>query len=297
MAYSKLRIVVPFIALAVSLSCAADKRFDKTFHVSPGGTLTLETDVGRVTVEGTGSSQVSIAATIRGSSRDVDEFQVEAEKNGNDVEIIAGARSRRWNFRDIDVRFVIKVPREYNVKVHTSGGDVNVSSIKGEVSGGTSGGNVAVEDIDGTVDLGTSGGNVRAYNVTGDVHMETSGGNVNIESVAGGVRAGTSGGNVKVYDVSGQVRAETSGGNVSVRLTGENKGVNVETSGGDIDILVGRDVKATLDASTSGGSVYCDFPITVSGRIDPSRIRGEINGGGNTIHAHTSGGSIRIRPL
>jgi len=293
------RTSLPFFLLliAVSLSWAADKRFDRTFDVSPGGTLRLETDVGRVTIEGTSSSQVSIAATIRGSSRDVDEFEVRAEKSGRDVEVIAGARSRSWNFRGLDVRFVVKVPREYNLLLHTSGGDVDVRSVKGTVSGETSGGNVSVEDIEGKVDVGTSGGNVRALEVRGDLKMETSGGNVSVRSVLGATEVETSGGNVEVLDVSGKVRAETSGGNVAVRVTAAYDGIYVETSGGDIDIAIGPDARATLDASTSGGSVYCDFPITVSGRIDPSRLRGEINGGGKMIHAHTSGGSIKIRPL
>jgi DUF4097 and DUF4098 domain-containing protein YvlB len=289
--------ILALLLVAVSFSCAADKRFDKTFDVSPGGTLRLDTDLGRVSVEGTGSSQVVIAVTIRGSSRDVEEFEVSAEKSGNDVEVIAGGKSRRWKFRDLDVRFVVKVPREYNLRVHTSGGDVEVQSVKGLVRGETSGGNVSVSDVEGKVHAETSGGNVRGRDIKGDVQMETSGGNVSVRSVQGSAEVETSGGNVEVLDVSGKVRAETSGGNVTVRVTGENAGIYAETSGGDIDITIGPEVKATLDASTSGGSVYCDFPVTVSGRIDPSRIRGQINGGGRTIHAHTSGGSIRIRPL
>jgi hypothetical protein len=294
-----IRCIAPLLllAIAVSFSCATDKHFEKTFDVSSGGTLRLDTDVGRVSVEGTSASQVSIDATIRGSSRDVEEFEVSAKKSGNDVEVVAGGRSRRWKFRDLDVRFVVKVPREYNLRLFTSGGDIDVQAIKGLVRGETSGGNVSVSDVEGKVHTETSGGNVRARDIQGDVQMETSGGNVSVRSVKGGVDVETSGGNVEVLDVSGKVRAETSGGNVTVRVTGQNNGIYAETSGGDIDITIGPDIKATLDASTSGGSVYCDFPVTVSGRIDPSRIRGEINGGGKTIHAHTSGGSIRIRPL
>jgi len=67
-------------------------------------------------------------------------------------------------------------------------------------------------------------------------------------------------------------------------------------SGGDIDITVAKDIAASIDASTSGGSVICDLPVTVSGRIEGDRIKGTINGGGNVIYAHTSGGDVRIRP-
>jgi DUF4097 and DUF4098 domain-containing protein YvlB len=80
-----------------------------------------------------------------------------------------------------------------------------------------------------------------------------------------------------------------------VKVKGPNKGVYAETSGGDIEIVVSKSVAATIDAATSGGSVHFDFPVTLSGQIDESRVRGTLNGGGNTIHAHTSGGDVRFR--
>jgi len=70
--------------------------------------------------------------------------------------------------------------------------------------------------------------------------------------------------------------------------------VFAETSGGDIEIVVPKGVTANIDAATSGGSVHFDFPVTVSGQIDESHVRGTINGGGNLIHAHTSGGDVRF---
>ena len=100
---------------------------------------------------------------------------------------------------------------------------------------------------------------------------------------------------MKISDVEGKVRAETSGGNMYVKVKGANKGVFAETSGGDIEIVVSKSVTADIDAATSGGSVHFDFPVTISGQIDESRVRGTLNGGGNTIHAHTSGGDVRFR--
>jgi hypothetical protein len=70
--------------------------------------------------------------------------------------------------------------------------------------------------------------------------------------------------------------------------------VYVETSGGDIDIRVPAGTGALIDASTSGGEVICDLPITMNGKLDESRIRGTINGGGEMIRARTSGGDIRV---
>ena len=100
---------------------------------------------------------------------------------------------------------------------------------------------------------------------------------------------------MRINNVDGKVRAETSGGDIVVSTSGDNKGIFAETSGGDIDITIEKSAKANIDASTSGGAVYCNLPITMSGKIDESEMRGSVNGGGNMIHAHTSGGDVRIR--
>ena len=100
---------------------------------------------------------------------------------------------------------------------------------------------------------------------------------------------------MSVADINGKVHAETSGGNVSVKVSGSPKSVYAETSGGNIELVIPRSINATLDAETSGGSIQCDLPVTVSGRIDEGSLKGKINAGGELIHAHTSGGNVRIK--
>ncbi len=126
---------------------------------------------------------------------------------------------------------------------------------------------------------------------------ETSGGNIRVKTVTGSVKVETSGGNISVEDVDGKVFAETSGGNVVLKVRGANKGIHAETSGGNVTVAIGKSVGATIDAATSGGEVECDLPVTVSGKISESRIKGTLNGGGEVIYAHTSGGDVHIKPL
>jgi len=277
---------------------ASEKKFDKKFTVSPGGTLTITTDVGSVKVIGSSSNEVSIAAEIRGRERDVNNFEVTADQSGNNVEVKGRLRKGGgwfWNSTDLDVEFVITVPHEYALRMTTSGGNLTVSDLKGMVKGETSGGDIVVGAVEGEVDLETSGGNVHAEKCKGRIHMETSGGDIRILTITGDVNVNTSGGNVKISDVEGKVRAETSGGNIVVKVIGTNKGVYAETSGGNIDIVMPKAIAANIDAATSGGEVHCDMPVTMSGRIDESRVKGTINGGGSVIYAHTSGGDVRIR--
>lgn len=299
-----IRLAVRATSLAVLLCCTfafsigAEKKFDKKFSVSTGGTLTIQTDCGSVDITGTSASEVTIAADIRGSQRDVDGFNITASQNSTGVEVKGKGRNSgwfKWSGDSPEVRFTIMVPREYSVKIYTAGGNIVATNLKGRIEGETSGGDLKIRDIEGSITLETSGGNIDAENLKGDVHMETSGGDIQLLTIDGNIDVGTSGGNIRISDVDGKIRAETSGGDVVVKAKNGNKGIYTETSGGNIDIFVPKNITATIDASTSGGEILCDLPVTMSGRLDESRIRGTVNGGGNTIHAYTSGGDVRIR--
>lgn len=286
------------VVLISFMSIAAEKKFERTFQVSAGGTLNLYTDAGSVTVTGSSSGQVSIVATIQGSRSDVDEFQIRADQTSQGVEVEGkGGRNLFGLFRSrsLDVRYEISVPNEYNLQLKTSGGEIDVSNLKGKVDGKTSGGDVAISNINGAVTLGTSGGNVRAENIQGDARCWTSGGNIHVKSVVGALDVKTSGGDISVDAVEGSVRSKTSGGNIRMKVVKENKGIHAETSGGNITLILPKDIAATIDASTSGGSVSCDLPVTVSGKMVTSKLRGTVNGGGNQIYCHTSGGDVTIR--
>lgn len=301
--------VVLALVCTLSMSSCAERRMDepggsgqrhfsKKFSVSPGGALVVRTDAGSVRIQGGGSSEVSIEADINGRERDVERFTVTADQSGNNVEVKGDLRGGGGFFsglNNFNAIFTITVPREYNVEVHTAGGEIEISEVKGSLKGGTSGGDVAVKGIEGTVDLNTSGGEVRAENVHGQVRMSTSGGDARMAMVVGDVEAKTSGGNVTVEGVDGAVNARTSGGNVSVRLTGQNKGIHAETSGGNIELVLLKSTNANVDLSTSGGDVNCDLPVTVTGRIHSDEVRGTLNGGGPTILGHTSGGNVNVR--
>jgi lia operon protein LiaG len=111
------------------------------------------------------------------------------------------------------------------------------------------------------------------------------------------VKATTSGGDVVLLRINGRIFGETSGGNIEARLVGQNRGVHLETSGGNVSVYLQKDVSANLRASTSGGSVKCDLPVMVSGKISEDEVHGKINGGGELIELSTSGGNIHIRSL
>jgi len=295
---ARLVIVFFLIAMPASILSAAEGKFERTFTASPGGTLVLKTDVGEVFITGTASNEISILAAWRGSAKEVEDFGISARQTENVVEVTGKGRSRSWwswGFDDLEVRVTVQVPEKHDLDISTAGGNDSAQNVKGRITVETSGGDILLKKLDGRIMVGTSGGDIRAEDVAGNLKAETSGGDVVISGAKGDVEAGTSGGDIRISGGDGNVRAETSGGDIVVVLSGQNKGIIAETSGGDIDIVIGNDVRANIDASTSGGSVTCQLPITLSGAIDESEVRGTLNGGGEMIWAHTSGGDVRIK--
>jgi hypothetical protein len=296
----RLTVLMTIVVIAASTLFGADRKYEKKYQVSSGGTLVVNTDQGSVSVVGTGGTEVSILVELHGGEREVENFEITSEQTSSGVDVQGRRNKSGWNWMfgsNLEAQFTINVPHEYHLKLRTSGGDIDVKNLKGQVEGKTSGGNVRTKTTEGAADLQTSGGDINAEDLKGDLRAQTSGGDVRIKNIVGGVDAGTSGGNVSVSDVDGGVKAETSGGNVTVSIRGTNKGVHAETSGGDVTIAIAKTVGATIDASTSGGEVECDLPVTVTGKIRSTSVRGTVNGGGNTIYAHTSGGNVRIRGL
>ena len=66
------------------------------------------------------------------------------------------------------------------------------------------------------------------------------------------------------------------------------------TSGGNIKLAVPADFKANFAASTLGGQVYTDLPVTVQGNISSSSLTGLMNGGGPDVSLKAMGGNIEI---
>jgi hypothetical protein len=316
------------LALVVAVAGAAygseEEVVKKSFAVGPGGKLTLDTDLGSVEVRGTDTGTVEIAVhrEVRHGDREklLREFQLNFEQRGNEV-IVTGDRERHglhwlWEniWHDLQVRFVISVPRAFEADVRTSGGDVVIADLGGRVAARTSGGDVAFDRIGGAVDARTSGGNVRvgvagdrveAHTSGGDVRIEeakgsvlarTSGGDIVIERAGGDVDAHTSGGSITAADVAGALIAKTSGGSVTATITAQPASrCELTTSGGSVTVRLAAGIAVDVDAHASGGHVETDVPATVQGELGRSILKAKVNGGGPELYLRTSGGSIHIQ--
>jgi hypothetical protein len=316
----RIRTISVALALALlSISAhAASDTVRRSFNVQPGGTLTIEADLGDLTIRTAASNQVGVEVVRSGRATDVHDYELTFSQDGNNVHV-RGTYEHKWHMFDwnnLEAHYTVTVPSTYNVHLGTSGGDIRISDLHGEVVCKTSGGNVDIGSIQGDVDARTSGGNVKlaassgkaelktsggdikAGDVNGSLMARTSGGSIDIHRVAGDLVAHTSGGSIEAGDVFGSIDAESSGGSIRASLARQPHGASrLSTSGGSITLTVASNLAMDLDAHTSGGDVTTDMPVTILGRQSDSTLNGKMNGGGPKLVLRSSGGDIKVRKM
>jgi hypothetical protein len=320
---------VLFVAAFHPLIVSAEYKdsIDKTFTVRDGGNLLIDSDLGAIDIK-TGKSDkviIHIIREIKYSSGEeqkeiLDNLELTIDQKGNEV-IIESRMKKKYNgifalfFRhpDFKLNFEVEIPAKFNVDLKTGGGHITVADLTGKVICNTSGGKIEIKNISGTVSAKTSGGSIKLDGATGDADLHTSGGSIKIGSVEGNVdaytsggrieiiRAGgnvkayTSGGSIKMDEVKGVVDASTSGGSITANIS-EQPAANCRftSSGGSIDIFVNPNCKLSINASTSGGGVKTDVPVTLTGELSKNKLVADMNGGGPELYIQTSGGRIHI---
>lgn len=282
---------------------------ERTFTVQPGGSLTATTQGGNITVQTAETNEVIVTArqTIRTSSESeadklLADLELRIEQRGNDV--VAEAKYPRarkgfsWkSWPPVSVDLTVTVPRHYHLGLTTSGGNISIASVRGNVKARTSGGNLKFERVDGDLEGRTSGGDILLQEGTARAKLHTSGGDVVVRRAMGPTEVSTSGGDIRIDSVAELIRATTSGGSVRATLAGPLKqDTTLSTSGGNVVVKLAQDVGFTLDARTSGGNVRASG-ITLKiadGGMGKSRLAGDVNGGGPRLILRTSGGNITV---
>jgi len=230
---------------------------EKSFKISPGKNLLVDISSGDVKVTYWDKAEVYIK--IFGNENAMEKMNFNMEGTGEMIKITGKKKSSisSW-FSNMNVEVEIKVPAQFNLDVSTAGGDIKCGGI------------------------------------TGEAELNTSGGDIWADKFSGFMNASTSGGNIFLFCNGAQINAETSGGDIMLEYEGENKGIDLSTSGGDIEVKVVKEISASMELSTSGGDVSCSLNMSNVKKSSGSRLIGDLNGGGQKLSAHTSGGDITV---
>ncbi len=229
---------------------------EKKFQITPGKKINITVDAGDVIVTVWDKEEVYVKVT--GNSNAADKYNYTFNATSDEVTVKA-ERTGGWNwFSNINLKFEIKVPKNFNINANTSGGDIKVGG------------------------------------VNGDIYLKTSGGDIWGDRFEGNFYAHTSGGDINLFSSNAKIEANTSGGDIELEYTGINQGIELKTSGGDIDVNVPADFDAKAELKTSGGDVDCNLTLNNVAKLSETKIDANINKGGKPLIAVTSGGDISV---
>ena len=313
---------------ATIVDASVENHIEQSFQVTPGGRLTVDSDRGSIEVRTADRDQVDVKIereVKRGKKWSVEEVldDLAITFDHSDIGVTVRAKyseKRRWRLSRersrLQVKFLITVPRRYDVDLKTSGGGITVEDLEGEVQtrtsrdslrigrikgpvwGRTASGSIEVEGAEGDADVKTAGGEITIGNVAGKVDARTAGGSIRIDTASGNINAKTYGGDITVEKVMGSINAKTFGGSAKAYISCQPKrDCSLEAIGGDVTAHLAEDISVDVEAQSTGDLVCTDVPVTVvaQGKMNGSRLQGTVNDGGPLLKLRTLGGSVDLR--
>lgn len=290
-----IRTAIACVATTLTLSGAALAQQVQTQEVnaSPGETLTVDLKPGgQVVIIGTDRNKVVVKAETYDQS-----MHLSVSRVSGGVEVRSNVLgSHRGKTGGVE----IEVPRRFNARINTMGGEIHIRDVEGNLSGRTMGGGLKLERLKGDLDLTTMGGAITLTDSDVDGKLTTMGGKVLFRNVVGDVNGKSMGGNVTYDNVrrrdgSGtgkSVVISTQGGTIDVPSAPA--GADVRTMGGEIRV---KSAAGFVKAETMGGNIVIG---DVDGWVKASTMGGDIDvnvtgsNGRHDVTLSSMGGDIRL---
>jgi DUF4097 and DUF4098 domain-containing protein YvlB len=253
------------VTLCLGLAgAAAAQDFQKSYTIGAGGQVRIANVSGDIIIKGYNGPSILVSGIKQGPDRDL----VEVEDFSTATTIDLRVRYQECRSCNASVRFEVQVPNsvKYNFdRISTASGDIEASSITGEITIKTASGDLKLNDVNGTINASSASGDVHVGNAIGAVSARTASGDVDVEIT---------------------------------RLEGADKLV-FSSASGDVSVRMPGSLSAEIDMSTHSGDLETDFPIEVremksgSGRF----ARGRVGDGAISLTIKTASGDVRLKRL
>ena len=275
------------LQLVAAVGAASAQRVDRRLAIDPHASIRTSTSTGSTRVTGWDRDSIAVTATVRGAGT----FFIGGAGAGAKLGVSSDSLDAPGATLDVFV------PRGATVWVKSSTADVTLAGVEGDVDISTVSGNIRAEGaprrlnaeaMDGSIDLATRAAITRAKTASGSITLQGGGGDVTASSVSGAIR----------YRGAHKVlvgRIETITGPVTFEGTVIRGGtLSIETHDGMVDVTVPRDQLADFDLTTFGGSVT--NALTGGGSVVPKGkpIHFSSGAGGATVTVRTFKGNVRV---
>ena len=261
------RVIIGLTMLAPAVLSAQSRQSDRdaftlSERVPAGQWIRVRNLNGELRVRASTSDKVEITATKTWRRGDPKDVRIETKKSSDGSILVCAL----WN-------------------EHTSCSEEHYSMNNDHRRGNDHDRNDVAVEFDIRVPKGVK---VGVWSVNGAVSVDGVSNEVRAGTVNGGVDAMSSGGPVQASTVNGSVRA-TMG-----RLDGD-QDLSFSTVNGSVVAEFSGDIDADIDLSTVNGRFQTDWPVTITGRIDPRHLRATLGKGGRRIRLSTVNGNVELR--
>jgi DUF4097 and DUF4098 domain-containing protein YvlB len=262
-------------------------RVDTVLPLSRNGAVEIHLHTGEIIVTGWTRNEVR----VRGTS---ERGRIGLEATASHIEI----GTRPEHSRHGEAHLEVTVPEGTRLTVAGRSADVSVRGVKGEVEVTTMNGDVAIDNASTHVSFESVSGDVQVSRVQGDLRGEAMSGEISITDVAGEVEVESVSGDLTLRNVrSRSVRAETVSGNIEFEGRTESAGrYDFASHSGDVRLLLPSALGALISVETFSGTIDSDFPITLQpGQRHGKEFEFQVGDGGARIGATSFSGGIYIQ--
>jgi DUF4097 and DUF4098 domain-containing protein YvlB len=317
-------LAVLLLAALATTGCAmgpsANGSFDRTLSVDGPIRLEITNTSGDVSITGSGDGKVHVHAEAHASGMGFESPEKRMsellanppiEQRGNTIRI--GEEMRR-RFRNMNVSYVVEVPRDTEVASSVLSGAQTIQDVRGPVKAEAASGSIRVSHIERQTQLSTLSGSIRADDIADDIRANSASGTVTVSNIKGDVRISALSGSTQISKPGGRVDASTASGSVDVE--GAMNDVKAHAASGRVNVRGNPGASSYWDLKTASGSVQLDVPRSASFHLAAEAVSGEIktdipvlveeqgkhtlrarvgSGNGGRVEVHTVSGEIRLR--
>lgn len=289
-----LLLALPAHDLVAQARQTTGRDLDWTGRVRDGATVRVLTFNGDVAVTGAAGDALEVQGRARGREEQRARVTFEVLEHADGVTICARTEWQRCTEGGVE-----SVPGARRRNQPGAGAaDLTVRLPRGAMLSASSGnGDVRVADAGRDVRASSGNGDVEVRGAGGAVRASTGNGPVTVSGARGGVTASSGNGRITVETSEGPVKASTGNGSIDVRMASLRGVEDMEFSSGNgrVTVRLPADFAGRLDLGTGRGDAYSDFPITVQGRLQRSRLQGTVGSGGPTVRLRSGNGDVEVR--
>jgi hypothetical protein len=178
-------------------------------------------------------------------------------------------------------------------ELKTGSGDIRLTSSRARSSVSTGSGDIFVTELEGGLEASTGSGEINIERLSGDARLSTGSGDISVASSSGTVSAESGSGEIAFGGHRGAADVTAASGDISFGIAAGEGTIELETSSGEVAVLLYAVDQMDLDVSTVSGAITCKVPIVVK-QASRRRLLGVQGAGGFKLAIETTSGDVYI---